>query len=176
MAKSRGEERYTKPDLREKIKDELMASDKGGKQGQWSARQSQLLVQEYEKQGGGYKGKKGEAAKSLEKWTDEDWQTREGGADARHGGKTSRYLPKEVWDKLSAQEKKEAEQRKAKGSRKGEQHVAYTPAMKFAMKEVKKDHNSPTKADLMKEARKLGISGRSKMNKAELQKAVKAEK
>lgn len=176
MAKSRNEAQYTKPELREKIKDELMQSDKGGRKGQWSARKSQLLVQEYEKQGGGYKGKKDEEAKSLEKWTGEDWQTEEGGADARHDGKTNRYLPKEVWDKLSAQEKKEAEQKKAKGSKEGQQHVGYTPAVKRAMKAVKKEHSTPTKADLMKEARKLDISGRSKMNKAELQEAVKAGK
>ncbi len=34
-----------------------MQSDKGGKPGEWSARKSQLLVQEYEKQGGGNKQK-----------------------------------------------------------------------------------------------------------------------
>ncbi|WP_162054260.1 hypothetical protein [Pontibacter pamirensis] len=177
MTKSRNEAQYTKPELREKIKDELVASDKGGKKGQWSARKSQLLVQEYEKQGGGYKGEKDKEAKSLEKWTEEDWQTKDGDADARHDGKTSQYLPKEAWEKLSEKEKKEAEQKKAKGSKKGNQHVAYTPAVKQALKEVKKEQdNTPTKADLMKEARKLDISGRSKMNKAELQKAVKAEK
>ncbi|MEJ8803897.1 DUF5872 domain-containing protein [Pontibacter sp. H249] len=173
MTKSREEQQYTKPELREKIKDQLMASDKGGEKGQWSAHKSQLLVQEYEKQGGGYKGKKDEAAKSLEKWTDQDWQTKEGDASARHNDTTSRYLPKAAWDKLSKQEQKEAEQQKVKGSKKGDQHVAYTPAVKRALQEVKKkqDHE-PTKADLLQEARKLDISGRSKMNKAELQKAV----
>ncbi|MFP4008355.1 MAG: hypothetical protein ACLFV6_10185, partial [Spirulinaceae cyanobacterium] len=63
------EQKYTQPQLRQQIKDELMHSDKGGKPGQWSARKSQLLVQEYEKQGGGYQGEKDEAAKSLEAWT-----------------------------------------------------------------------------------------------------------
>lgn len=177
MAKSRNEEQYTKPELREKIKDELMASDKGGQKGQWSARKSQLLVQEYEKQGGGYKGEKDKEAKSLEKWTEEDWQTKEGDANARQDSKTSRYLPKEVWEKLSSQEKKEAEQKKTKGSKKGNQHIANTPAVKRALKEVKKDQdNTPNKAALMNEARRLNIKGRSKMNKAALQKAVQAEK
>ncbi|KAA3438714.1 DUF5872 domain-containing protein [Rufibacter hautae] len=176
MTKSRDEEQYTKPELRQKIKDELMQSDKGGKKGQWSARKSQLLVQEYEKQGGGYKGKKDEAAKSLEKWTDEDWQTKDGHADTRHDGETSRYLPKEVWEKLSPQEKKEAEQKKVKGSKKGDQHVANTPAVKRAKAEAEKEHKAPSKADLMKQAQKLGISGRSKMNKDALQKAIEAAK
>ncbi|RIJ34281.1 hypothetical protein [Pontibacter oryzae] len=176
MAESRNKEQYTKPKLREKIKAELKQSEKGGKKGQWSARKSQLLVQEYEKQGGGYKGEKDEEAKSLTEWTDQDWQTKEGKADARKGNKTSRYLPKEVWEALSPEEKKKAEKAKVKGSKKGEQHIAYTPAVKRAMQQVKKEHSAPTKADLMKEARKLDIKGRSKMNKAELEQAVKAEK
>ncbi len=54
MAKNR--EKYAHPDLREEIKEEIKAPDKGGRPGQWSARKSQLLTQEYEKRGGGYKG------------------------------------------------------------------------------------------------------------------------
>jgi len=69
--------KYTKPELRERIKDRIMASSKGGKPGQWSARRSQLLAQEYEKAGGGYKGGKGEKQKNLEKWGKEKWSTRE---------------------------------------------------------------------------------------------------
>lgn len=69
--------KYTKPELRERIKDRIMNSSKGGKPGQWSARRSQLLVQEYEKAGGGYKGGKGEKQKDLEKWGEERWSTRE---------------------------------------------------------------------------------------------------
>lgn len=41
--------RYSKPELRERIKDRIMAGDRGAKKGQWSARKSQLLAQEYEK-------------------------------------------------------------------------------------------------------------------------------
>ncbi len=44
----------TDPDLWEKVKDELMESDKGGEPGQWSARKAQLAVQEYKKRGGDY--------------------------------------------------------------------------------------------------------------------------
>jgi hypothetical protein len=69
--------KYTKPELRERIKDRIMASSKGGKPGQWSARRSQLLAQEYEKAGGGYKGGKGEKQKALSKWTAEKWQTKD---------------------------------------------------------------------------------------------------
>lgn len=69
--------KYSKPELRERIKDRIMAGSRGAKPGQWSARKSQLLVQEYEKAGGGYKGGKGEKQKSLEKWGKERWSTRE---------------------------------------------------------------------------------------------------
>ena len=69
--------KYTKPELRERIKDRIMASSKGGKPGQWGARRSQMLVQEYEKAGGGYKGGKGEKQKDLEKWGQEKWSTKD---------------------------------------------------------------------------------------------------
>jgi len=42
-----------------------------------SARKAQLVAQEYEKAGGGYKGGKGKEQKSLEKWGEEKWQTKD---------------------------------------------------------------------------------------------------
>ena len=91
------EDQYTKPQLRADLKDEIMASDKGGNPGQWSARKAQMLVQRYEKEGGGYKDDEDqqEAAESLERWTKEDWQTKEGSAYAdRDGEPMKRYLPR----------------------------------------------------------------------------------
>ena len=89
----------------EEIKEEIKVSDKGGKEGLWSARKSQLLTQEYEKRGGVYKGGKGEPQKNLEKWTEEEWQTKEGDARAREdSGETKRYLPKKAWEQMSEQE------------------------------------------------------------------------
>lgn len=178
MAKDKQAEKYTDPKLREQIKDELMASDKGGKPGQWSARKSQMLAKEYEKRGGGYTGPKDEAAKSLEAWTEQDWQTQDGDDKARKNGKTSRYLPKEVWDQLSPEEKQEAEKAKEKGSKGGDQHIAYTPAIKRAMRKVKNggSDREPTKRELLRQAKKLDIKGRSRMKKAELEKAIKSHK
>lgn len=69
--------KYSKPGLRERIKNRIMKGSKGGKPGQWSARKAQLLASEYKKAGGGYRGGKGEKQKSLEKWGKEKWQTRE---------------------------------------------------------------------------------------------------
>ena len=137
MAKQDYEEKYTHPDLREKIKEEIKASDKGGEEGQWSARKSQLLTREYEKQGGGYEGGKGESQKNLEKWTDEEWQTKEGDADARKGdGETKRYLPKKAWENMSEEEKEETEKKKREGSKKGEQYVSNTDEAKKASKDA----------------------------------------
>jgi len=42
-----------------------------------SARKAQLVAQEYEKAGGGYRGGKGAEQKSLEKWGKEKWQTKD---------------------------------------------------------------------------------------------------
>ena len=67
---------YTKPDMRERIKDRIMAGSKGGKPGQWSARKAQLLAQEYKKKGGGYKGEKTEGQKSLKRWGEQKWMTK----------------------------------------------------------------------------------------------------
>ncbi len=163
-------EKYTEPDLRRKLKDELQASSKGGKKGQWSARKSQLLVREYEKQGGGYRGDKDDEAKSLEAWTDENWQTADGGADARRqDGSTKRYLPEKAWALLSDEEKKEAEKKKRQGDKKGKQYVENTLEAKAARREAA---DGKTKAELMDEAKKRDIEGRSKMNKGELERAL----
>jgi hypothetical protein len=136
MAKQDYEDKYTHPQLREEIKEEIKASDKGGKEGQWSARKSQLLTQEYEKQGGGYEGEKGESQKDLDNWTEEEWQTREGDADARQDGQTKRYLPKKAWENMSEEEKEETERKKREGSKRGQQYVPNTKEAKQARKEA----------------------------------------
>ena len=59
--------KYTKPGVRERIKDRVMKGTKGGKAGQWSARKAQLVASEYKKAGGGYKGGEGKKQKSLKK-------------------------------------------------------------------------------------------------------------
>ena len=75
MAQESG--KYTKPGMRERIKDRIMTGSKGGKPGQWSARKAQLLAQDYEKSGGDYRGGKGKSQKSLEKWGKEKWMTKD---------------------------------------------------------------------------------------------------
>jgi hypothetical protein len=48
------DDKYKDPELRARLKDQIQAGGRGGKKRQWSARKAQLLVQEYEKVGGGY--------------------------------------------------------------------------------------------------------------------------
>ncbi len=157
------EEKYTDPDLREKIKEEIKGSDKGGRPGQWSARKSQLLTQKYEKRGGGYKGDKDKSQKNLEKWTDEEWQTQEGDSRARSGDETARYLPKEAWEKLSDDEKRETENKKREGSRQGQQHVANTEEAKQARKDSQapplKDYDDLGVEDIERKVKGLSKEG-----------------
>ena len=74
---SQEDNKYTKPELRESIKDRIMAGSSGGKPGQWSARKAQMVASEYKEKGGGYQGGKDEKQKDLEKWGKEKWQTKD---------------------------------------------------------------------------------------------------
>jgi UTP:GlnB (protein PII) uridylyltransferase len=115
---------YTKPSLRERIKNEVMADSKGGKPGQWSARKSQLLNQKYEKAGGGYSGKKTEGQKSLSKWTKEKWGTKSGKPSTQGPKATGeRYLPLKALKSLSSKEYASTTRAKRKGTKEGKQFV-----------------------------------------------------
>ena len=46
---------YTKPGLRKRLFEKILAGNKGGKPGQWSARKAQMLAKQYKEAGGGYK-------------------------------------------------------------------------------------------------------------------------
>jgi hypothetical protein len=45
---------YTKPTMRKNLFNQIKASGKGGKPGQWSARKAQMLAKRYKEKGGGY--------------------------------------------------------------------------------------------------------------------------
>jgi hypothetical protein len=130
-------ETYSKPELRDKIKKKVTAGEKGGSAGQWSARKAQLVTQEYERAGGGYKKPRGEAQKSLKKWGEEKWTTADGEKARRKGG-TARYLPAKAWDKLTPKEKALTNKKKSEGSKAGKQFVANTTAAKKARKKATK--------------------------------------
>ncbi|KAL2785817.1 hypothetical protein BJX66DRAFT_342722 [Aspergillus keveii] len=134
---------YTDPDLRQEVKEEVQAGDKGGKPGQWSARKAQLTASEYKARGGDYTTSKDEKApqqKNLDKWTDEEWQTKEGSGHAKQDdGTEKRYLPKKAWEGMSEEEKEETEQKKVEGSKEGKQFVGNTEAAKRKRGEVSKE-------------------------------------
>ena len=46
---------YTKPTMRKRLFNKIMAGTKGGKRGQWRARKAQMLAKQYKSAGGGYK-------------------------------------------------------------------------------------------------------------------------
>jgi hypothetical protein len=133
---------YTKPDLRERLKDRLMSGAKGGKPGEWSARKAQLLASEYKKAGGGYTKAKTASQKSLKKWTNEEWMTKsqyvKGKPDsAIQEGYTKRYLPKNAWAKLDPEERESTDAKKRNASKKGYQFVPNTKKAKIVAKKVR---------------------------------------
>lgn len=117
---------YTKPRLRERLKQEILESDKGAKRGQWSARKSQLLAARYKKAGGGYRGRKTKTARNLDRWTSQEWQAYDQGNSrkvTRSGKKeTRRYLPKKAWQELSTKDKYALNRSKAEAEERGEQY------------------------------------------------------
>jgi hypothetical protein len=115
---------YSKPELRNRLKNQIMSGSKGGKSGQWSARKAQLLAQAYEKAGGGYSGSKTAKQKSLSKWTKEDWGTKSGKPSTQGSKATGeRYLPKKAREALSSSEYAATSKAKREGVKKGQQFV-----------------------------------------------------
>ena len=162
MAKQDYEEKYTHPDLREKIKEAIKASDKGGEKGQWSARKSQLLAHEYEAHGGGYRheGERTQSQEHLREWTEQEWHTADGDDRARGTDGTRRYLPEAAWQLLSDDEREATDRRKQDGD---EQHVANTDAAKEARKAAELLDVDATEA----RKRVSAMSGDSQLDRAE---------
>lgn len=107
---------YTKPELRERLKKSIIRGGKGGRPGQWSARKAQLLKHEYEKAGGGYRGSKTKAQKSLTKWSKEKWGTKSGRPSIVGPRATGeRYLPEKVRKALSPAEYRRTSAAKRRG-------------------------------------------------------------
>jgi hypothetical protein len=102
----------------------VKAGSKGGAPGQWSARKAQLSTQRYKASGGGYRGPKTAAQKSLSKWSDEDWGTKSGKPSTQGPKATGeRYLPKKAREALTPAEYAATSRAKREGTAKGEQFV-----------------------------------------------------
>jgi len=114
---------YTKPKLRERIKNRIMRGNKGGKSGQWSARKSQLLVKAYEKAGGGYRGGKSKTAKALSRWTKQKWTTKSGKKSSKTG---ERYLPERLIKSMTSSQYAYETKKKRKATKAGKQKASYS--------------------------------------------------
>ena len=171
------------PKLWEKVKTEVTKADKGGKPGQWSARKAQMASKEYKEEGGGYEGKK-DGDNSLQKWSDEDWGTKSGKKSETTG---ERYLPKEARDGLSKEEYARTTAKKRADTKRGKQFSSQPDdvakktakhrstgkaASKPASKSATKSKAGPSRAELYEQAKTKNVAGRSKMSRAELEKAV----
>ena len=159
---------------RSKVKQEVTQGDKGGKSGQWSARKAQMAVQEYKSEGGGYKGKK-TADNHLVEWGKEDWGTKSG-AKSKDSGE--RYLPKEARAALTKDEYQRTTAKKRADTAKGKQFSAQPGdvAQKTAPHRATghaAGGNGASRADLLAQAARKGIKGRSRMNKAALEQALR---
>lgn len=153
-------------ELWEKVKEEVTAGEKGGDRGEWSARKAQLAVAEYKRRGGGYEGRKTKD-NHLAEWTREEWGTKSGRKSKDTG---ERYLPEKARQSLSDAEYRRTTSRKRADTARGKQFSAQPKDI--AEKAARARKGEPTKADLMEQAKKRNIEGRSKMSKAELEKAL----
>lgn len=101
-----------------------------------------MMAQEYKRRGGDYKtdkSEKDESQKNLSNWTDEEWQTKDGSANAKkEDGTQQRYLPKKAWENLSEEEKKQTDDKKQAESKEGKQYVANTDKAKESRKKSQK--------------------------------------
>ena len=154
--------------LWDKVKTEFTEGDKGGKPGQWSARKAQMSTQEYKAEGGGYEGAKS-ADNHLAQWTEEEWGTKSGAESGKSG---ERYLPKAARDKLSNSEYRRTTDKKREDTAKGRQFSAQPADVAAKTAKDRKPAHGPTLATLLKRAASRGIAGRSKMKKAELERAL----
>jgi hypothetical protein len=94
---------YRDPVLRERLKRSIMAGERGGRPGQWSARKAQMLAQEYVRHGGQYCHPRSRSIQQrhLMRWTREKWRTATGAPALKRDGRMDRYLPDRAWRSLS---------------------------------------------------------------------------
>ncbi|WP_102959870.1 hypothetical protein [Mangrovicella endophytica] len=164
-----GTAKKSDPKLWDKVKTKVTKGSKGGDAGEWSARKAQLAVQEYKREGGGYVGAKSED-NHLHQWTEEDWGTKSGEKSGETG---ERYLPKEAREHLTKEEYDRTTAKKRRDSAKGKQFSDQPKDVAKKTAAYRHDgKGEPTKSDLYAEAKKRNIEGRSKMSKAELERAL----
>lgn len=105
-----------------------------------------MMASEYKKRGGGYttdKNNQEQSQKNLDKWTEEDWQTKEGSGNAKQeDGTEKRYLPKKAWEQMTEEEKQATDEKKVDESKEGKQHVENTSKAKETRQNATKDNHA----------------------------------
>ncbi|KAK7527541.1 uncharacterized protein IWZ02DRAFT_511278 [Phyllosticta citriasiana] len=122
------QDKYTDPELREQVKEEIKEGDKGGAPGQWSARKAQMMASEYKKRGGDYTTSKDEQDQSQKNLSD--------GHAKQSDGTEKRYLPKKAWENMSEGKKEETEKAKVEGGKQGKQFVGNSDKAKKSRKKA----------------------------------------
>lgn len=106
--------------------------------GRHSARAMQLAGRLYREAGGGYRGPRTAAQRSMARWTEERWTTATGEKACRQtprGVRCDRYLPAKAWEELSPREIASTRRVKLGATR---QYVANTPEAKAAARKAKR--------------------------------------
>ena len=134
------------------------------------ALQAQFMASEYKKRGGSYTTDKetgqDESQKNLSKWSEEEWQTKEGSGNAKkEDGTQQRYLPKKAWEQMDDKEKEETDQKKQEASSKGQQHVGNTGKAKNARENANKEETEKFEEKKQKQAK--GAKGSKSKNQAD---------
>ena len=161
----------TNPGLWAKVKAAVTKGDKGGRPGQWSARKAQLAVHDYKTQGGGYRGGK-TADNHLGQWTREEWGTKSGKPSGATG---ERYLPRRARETLSDPDYAATTAQKRRDTRRGKQFSAQPKAVArktAASRGQGAELSAMTRTALLARAARAKITGRSRMRKDELIKAL----
>lgn len=105
-------------ELWERIKRKIMADDKGGRKGEWSAIKAMIASKDYKKAGGRYAGRK-DYGKGLLKWMGEDWRTKSGKPSLQTG---ERFLPAKAIAALSSDQYQKTSAIKRRDMKRGKQY------------------------------------------------------
>ena len=132
--------------IRMRLKKSIMKrKTHGTKAGQWSARKSQLLKEEYEaacEKAGlkPYKGSKTESQQNLSDWSDQDWRTASGGKSSKTG---EPYFPAKA---VAALKEKglyaKAKRQKAAATKAGKQHADYSEDIEAVVRPFRSEGES----------------------------------
>jgi len=99
----------------------------------------------------------------LLEWEREDWSTKAG---RRSRDTVERYLPRKAREGLSEAECQRTTAKKRADTAKGRQFSPQPPDIARKAARARRTSDTPTRAELLDQARQAGTAGRSRMRKA----------